>query len=398
MTIKTVKIKNIHLDNAEDSGSRAISIKISGGTIETPTRSLAASELMKLKNVRNNTDVPVSPFEAAEEPFPWKIFEGTLQYNHKTIKSMTDSDNGISKKRSNINSKISPLNNILGEGESQKLLKIIYPQTKLGEEYSIQDLQMLAEIQMYSKVDIIVLPETKSGCNLEEFKETIKEVEKFLSDFGNTKPIMPMIDIHCNLPNFENKLNYLYDSGFGMSGIVCHTYHSHVGLHILRSKANKFENFWIHGFGAFRNRRNSELYNPHAAQLWGIDSVGIGSNGGYPPKENSQNTESSVSERFETLRVYNGDDWGIYRLNESQITDSLCDCDGCKYYNRSESLKQNSLDVHEAFKSQEQNEIARKRIMDDSYKELIKEKKQVKKYYETEIGDLNQSRLLKWGL
>jgi hypothetical protein len=390
-----MKIKKILLNNVDDSGSRAISIKTSEGTIETPTRSLSNSELMKLKGIRNESEIPVSPFEAAEELFPWKIYESTLQYNRKIIGNMLNSKKGISDKKSNINSKISPINKLLGEGESKNLLKIIYPKIGATEEYSLMELQILADIQRLSNVDIIVLPETKANCNIDEFKNTINYISSFLEDVGNTKPIMPTIHINCSFNNFENKIDYLYDNNFMMSGIICHTYHGHAGLHILRSKAREFENFWIHGFGAYRNRRNNQLYNPHAAQIWGIDSVGMGSQGGGYPNQNNneENSSKEIPLNNEILRGYNSQDWGIHRVKADQIDTLLCDCEGCKYYNNSNIIKQNALDVHEAFKSFEQDELARKMILEDSYKELLKGKKQIKKYYESEIEDLSQSKL-----
>ena len=159
-------------------------------------------------------------------------------------------------------------------------------------------------------------------------------------------------------------------------------------MHVLRDKNREYENFWIHGFGAWRTRPNSQLYNPHAAQVWGIDSVGLGARGGGRRKPNNEKVFTT-----EILRGYNSEDWGMHRVNATKINELLCDCEGCKYYNSSSSLKQNALDVHEALKSFEQDEIARERILEGSYKELIKGKKQFKRYYEDEIGDINQSNL-----
>lgn len=244
-----MKIKKVHLDEADDTGSRAITIKTSEGTIETPTRSLSASELMKLKGIRNESEIPVSPFEAAEEPFPWQIYEGTLQYDRNTVDKMLNSSKGLSIKKTSINSKISPLNRLLGEGESKKLLKMIYPKVKANDEYSVQEIGMLAEIQHQANVDIIVLPEIKVGCKPDQFKNTINTVCKLLDDLGNKKPIMPVIHINCGYHDFENKINYIYDNNFMMAGIICHTYGVKAGLHVLRGKIRDFENLdtWIWG-------------------------------------------------------------------------------------------------------------------------------------------------------
>ncbi|UTB32038.1 MAG: hypothetical protein NKF70_11115 [Methanobacterium sp. ERen5] len=372
-------------------GSRAISIKTSEGIIETPTRSLSASELMKLKGIRNESEIPASPFDVADEPFPWQIYEGTIKYDRNTVDNMLNSSNGLSDKKSTINSKISPVNSLLGEGESKKLLKMIYPKVKADDTYTVQEIGMLAEIQYESNVDIIVLPEIKAGCKADQFKNSIKEVSKLLDNLGNKKPIMPVVHINCGYHEFENKINYIYDSGFGMAGIICHTYHVKAGLHVLRGKIRELENFWIHGFGAWRTRRNSQLYNPHAAQVWGIDSVGIGAQGGGRKKKDND-TQEAISQN-EILRGYNSEDWGMHRVNPTGIEDVLCDCEGCKHYHSSLKIKQNALDVHEALKSHEQSVIARERIIEGSYKDFIKGKKQIKDYYENEIGDINQSRL-----
>lgn len=118
--------------------------------------------------------------------------------------------------------------------------------------------------------------------------------------------------------------------------------------------------------------------------------------GGRRPSNNNTDQDNNANNEVlanERIRTYNSEDWGMLRVDASKINDLLCDCEGCKHYNNHNIIKQNALDVHEAFKSFEQDEIARERIIDGSYKELIKGKKQFKRYYEDEIGDINQKRL-----
>jgi len=402
---KNTKIKNIKVNNIDDTtNSRAISIKISKFRIETPNRSITSNELNKFKGLRNELKVPVSPFEAASEIFPWKIYESQFKFNKKIIHNMKSGVNGLSSKKSQVKSKINTINSLVDNKDSP-VLKIMYPQTIMGEDLSNNDLQLLMDIQRDSNLDIITIPEPTSGCSFEEFKDNLKYNIDFLDDFSNDKPIMPLINIKSNVERFSKKLDYVQGSGFGMVGIVCRVY-SHANLHYIRNNVDKYENFWFHGFDAYRNKNNSVMYNPHAAQLWGIDTVGLALRLGRPNNENISNVQSAqninnksssdssiINNKLNMLRVYDGNDWAIYKVDNSSVSDVLCDCDACKYISKSGEFSQNALDVHEAFASQKQNIIARKRIIEGDYKNFVLEKKQLKNYYEGEVGDLNQSSL-----
>lgn len=384
-----MRIKSINLDNV-DNRSRAITISTSGGKdIETPNRSIVKSEINKIKAMRNRTETPTSPFDVANEEFPWQVYQVDLDYGPKVRNNLLKFE-PFKKKSAAVKKDVNIPNKMLDENESKNLLKLIYP--KITREDVIEDKfkTMLMEIQVKAGVEVITIPEPVKGCSLDDFVNNLGVYINFLEDFGCNKPIMPIIDINSNNDRFEQKLDYLLDQhlnnkkDFSLMGISCRLYNNHPNLHSLRNYSDKFEHFWIHGFGAYRNKPSDSFYNPHAANIWGIDTVGITPQSGFNP--NSKKTNKSSDS---LLRVYTNDSWGIYKINQKSIHDYLCDCDGCSYFRRTSKDFQSALDVHELTKSHLEMTNSRTNIIEDDMLYLIKVKNDLRRYYSSTVGEIS---------
>lgn len=386
--VRILKIKSIKLDNV-DNRSRAITINTSGGNdIKTPNRSIVKSEINKIKGMRNRTDAPISPFDVANEKFPWQIYQVDLDYGAKVRNNLLKID-GLKRKSSSVKSDVSIPNKMLDDDESKNLLKLIYP--KLTKDDVLEDKfkTMLMEIQVKSGVDVITIPEPVKGCSFDDFVENIGVYINFLENIGCNKPIMPIIDTTSNNDRFEQKLDYLIDQylnnnkNFSLLGISCRIYGNNPNLHSLRNYSDRFEHFWIHGFGAYRNKAADTFYNPHAANIWGIDTVGITPQSGFNP-----NSKKSKKGSEPLLRIYTNNSWGIHKINEKSIHDYLCDCDGCSYFRRTSKDFQSALDVHELSKSHLEMVNSRINIVEDDMVSLIKDKNELKRYYSNNVGEI----------
>ena len=387
-----MKIKSIKLDNV-DNLSRAITINTSGGKdIKTPNRSIVKSEINKIKGMRNRTDAPISPFEVVNEDFPWQIYQVDLDYGTKVRDNLLKID-GLKKKSSSVKSDVGIPTKMLDDDESKNLLKLIYP--KITKEDVLEDKfkTMLMEIQVKSGVDVITIPEPVKGCSFDDFVENTKVYVDFLDDISCSKPVMPIIDVTSNNDRFEQKLDYLIDQhlnnkkNFSLIGISCRIYGNNPNLHSLRNYSDRFEHFWIHGFGAYRNKAADTFYNPHAANIWGIDTVGITPQSGFNP--NSKKSKESKKSSDSLLRIYTNDSWGIRKINVNSIHDYLCDCDGCSYFRRTSKDFQSALDVHELTKSHLEMVNSRTNIIEDDMVSLIKDKNELKRYYSNTVGEIS---------
>lgn len=123
-------------------------------------------------------------------------------------------------------------------------------------------------------------------------------------------------------------------------------------------------------------------------QFGGIDTVSLSPQSGFNP--NSMLNQGDNNSQNVLLRMYVGDSWGIHKEPLSKVENYLCDCDGCKYFRKTSDLDklQNSLDVHEAIQSQKQMNKSRVNILENDYKELVKEKKDFKDYYQNFVGEI----------
>ena len=386
--MRILKIKSIKLDNV-DNRSRAITITTSGGKdIKTPNRSIVKSEINKIKGMRNRTEAPPSPFEVANEKFPWQIYQVDLDYGVKVRNNLLKFD-GLKKKSSSVKSDIAIPNKMLDDEESKNLLKLIYPKITKDDVLEDKFKTMLMEIQLRAGVDVITIPEPVKGCSFDDFVENIGVHVNFLEDIGCNKPIMPLIDITSNNDRFEQKLDYLIDQhlnnekDFSLMGISCRLYGNNPNLHSLRNYSDRFEHFWIHGFGAYRNKPSDSFYNPHAANIWGIDTVGITPQSGFNP-----NSKKSKQSSDPLLRIYTNNSWGIHKINEKSIHDYLCDCDGCSYFKRTSKDFQSALDVHELTKSHLEMVNSRINIIEDDVVSLIKDKNELRRYYSNTVGEI----------
>ena len=383
-----MKIKSIKLDNV-DNRSRAITINTSGGKdIKTPNRSIVKSEINKIKGMRNRTDAPISPFEVVNEDFPWQIYQLDLDYGIKVRDNLLKVD-GLKKKSLYVESGVNIPNKMLDDSESKNLLKFIYPKTTKGNVLEDKFKTMLMEIQVKSGVDVITIPEPVNGCSLDDFVKNIGICINFLEDVGCSKPVMPIIDTNSDNDCFEQKLDYLINQhlnnkkNFSLMGISCRVYSNNPNLHSLRNYSDRFEHFWIHGFGAYRNKAADTFYNPHAANIWGIDTVGI-----TPQSGGNSNSKKSNNSSKPLLRVYTNDTWGIHKINEKCIHEYLCDCDGCSYFRRTSKDFQSALDVHELTKSHLEMVNSRTNIIEDDMVSLIKDKNELKRYYSNTVGEI----------
>lgn len=387
-----MKIKSIKLDDV-DNNSRAITINTSEKNIETPNRSIATSEINKFKGMRLKSDEPPSPFDVVEETFPWQIYQVPLEYGVK-VRTNLGRVNGLKTKINAVKSNVNIPNKMLEKHESENILKILYPKVNRKDKIDEVFMTSLMELECKAGLDIITVPEPSPGCSYEDFISNLKLVTSFLDDFGCTKPIMPMIDIKSNKSSFDKKINYLvdqhlnYNKDFNLLGVSCRVYGDEVNLHTLRSMSDKFEKFWIHGFGAYRNQPNKTFYNPHAATIWGIDTIGVTPQGKYIPGVTDQNNNSNAP-NFK-LRMYTEDSWGIYKGSKKFVEEHLCDCDGCNYFKKTSDVTklQNSLDVHELIQSHNQIVSSRQNIQEEDYLSLIKEKSDLKNYYADYIEDI----------
>lgn len=386
MEIKCIKVDNV------DENTRAITIKTSEKDIKTPNRSIADLEFNKLAGMRNRADEPTSPFDVVEEDFPWQIYQPKIEYKESVRRNILLKENGLSNKTSQVKSKVNAPNRTLNEDESKNLLKILFPQITKKDNIESKFMTALMEIEINAGLDVLTIPEPTPGCTFEEFVSNLKKVISFLDDYGNEIPIMPLIDAVSNGERFEKKLNYLQNQflnskkDFYMLGISCRVYRNHINLHTLRDSADKLEKFWIHGFGAYRNQANVTFYNPHAATIWGIDTVGVTPQGGYFPGINDINNGSGGTD--EKLRMYTEDSWGIHKGSKEFIKEHLCGCDGCKYYGKTSEDLQVSLDVHELIKSHEQIVNSRQNIKENNYMDLIKGKQDFTSYYKDNVKDI----------
>ena len=386
--MRILKIKSIKLDNVNNR-SRAITINTSGGKdIITPNRSIVKSEINKIKGMRNRTDIPPSPFDVSTEKFPWQIYQVDFDYGNKVRTNMLKLD-GLKKKALSLKSGVNIPNAMLDEYESNNIIKLIYPKIPQDDVLDNKFKTMLMEIQVTAGVDVITIPEPVKGCSLDDFIKNIGECTNFLEEMGCIIPIMPIIDIHSNNERFEKKLDYLINQHinnkkeFGLMGISCRVYGNNHNLHSLRNYSDKLENFWIHGFGAYRNKPLDNFYNPHASNLWGIDTVGISPQSGFNP-----NSKKSKKSSDSLLRVYINNTWGIQKINKKTINDYLCDCNGCSYFKRTSKDLQSALDVHELTKSHLEMVNSRTNIIENDMISLIKDKKELKHYYSNNVGEI----------
>ena len=387
-----MKIKSIKVDNVDNS-SRAITIKTSEKNIETPNRCIVTSEINKIKGMRIRADAPPGPLDVVNEDFPWQIYQAPLDYGSKVRKNISKI-NGLRNKIGTVRSTMNIPKNMLEDDEYKNILKLIYPKITQKDNIDAPFMTALMEIQLKSGADIIVIPEPYINSSYDDFVNNLKKAVKFLDDCDNKKPIMPIIDIKTNKDRFDNKLNYISEQhfnpkkDFGLLGISCRVYGSQFNLHTLRNMSDKFEKFWIHGFGAYRNQAKKTFYNPHAVTIWGIDTVGVTPQGRYIPGVTDVN---NVNEKGEVkLRLYTEDSWGIHKGLQSFVENHLCDCDGCDYFRRTTNPNnlQNSLDVHEIIQSHNQIVNSRRNIQENDYLSLVKEKKDFKEYYLSSVGDI----------
>lgn len=388
MEIKSIKVDNI------DNNTRAITIKTSEEKIETPNRCISTSEINKIKGMRNRADAPPNPFDVADETFPWQIYQTPLDYGIK-VRNNLAKINGMKNKINNVKTNVNIPKNMLEENEAKNILKLIYPKITQKDKIEPRYMTALMEIQLKAGVDVIVIPEPYTNATYEDFVDNLNIGIKFLEGLGNKKPIMPIIDIKTNKNRFDNKLNYILEQhinpkkDFGLLGISCRVYGSEFNLHTLRNLSDKFEKFWIHGFGAYRNQAKKTFYNPHAVTIWGIDTVSTSPQGRHIPGVTDRNNTSSDGSI--KLRLYTEDSWGIHKGSQTFIENHLCDCDGCDYYRRTTNPEklQNSLDVHEIIQSHNQMKNSRTNIKEDDYLTLVKEKRDFKEYYESTVEDIN---------
>lgn len=386
-----MEIKNIKLDNVDEK-TRAITIKTSENDIETPNRAISTSEINKIKGMRNRTDKPPGPMDVAEEEFNWQIYQTPLEYTPKVRKTLSGV-NGLRNKINAVRSNINIPKNMLEEDESKKILKLIYPKITQKDKISVPYMTALMEIQFKAGVDVIVIPEPYNNPTYEDFIHNIENSTKILEEFGNIKPIMPIIGIKTNKDRFVNKLKYILDQHlnprkeFGLLGISCKVYGSNLNLHLLRDMSDEFEKFWIHGFDAFRNQANKTFYNPHAATIWGIDTVGVTPQGRYIPGVTDINSYSTQEMK---LRMYTEDSWGIHKGSQTFVENHLCNCDGCDYYKKTTDIDklQNSLDVHEIIQSHNEIVNSRQNIEENEYLRLVRDKPDFHEYYESSVGDI----------
>lgn len=387
-----MKIKSIKVDNVDNS-SRAITIKTSEKNIETPNRCIVTSEINKIKGMRIRADAPPGLLDVVNEDFPWQIYQAPLDYGSKVRKNISKI-NGLRNKIGTVRSTMNIPKNMLEDDEYKNILKLIYPKITQKDNIDAPFMTALMEIQLKSGADIIVIPEPYINSSYDDFVNNLKNAVKFLDDCDNEKPIMPIIDIKTNKDRFDNKLKYISEQylnpkkDFGLLGISCRVYGSQFNLHTLRNMSDKFEKFWIHGFGAYRNQAKKTFYNPHAVTIWGIDTVGVTPQGRYIPGVTDVN---NVNEKGEVkLRLYTEDSWGIHKGLQSFVENHLCDCDGCDYFRRTTNPNnlQNSLDVHEIIQSHNQIVNSRRNIQENDYLSLVKEKKDFKEYYLSSVGDI----------
>lgn len=391
LLVINMEIKNIKLDNIDDN-SRAVTIKTSGKNIITPNKSITSSEINKIKSMRLKSDEPPSPFDVADEKFPWQIYQVDMEYKEKIRKNIAQNYDGLNKKISNIKSRVNIINKMLTDEENKNIIKILYPKTVRNDIIPSEFMTALIELEVKIGVDVITIPEPTPGCSFDMFERNLKNVSRFLDDLGNTKPLMPIIDSKSNADRFNDKLNFIrdqflnYNKNFGLMGIASRVFSSHINLHKLRNDSDKFEHFWIHGFGAYRNSPSRIFYNPHACTLWGIDTVGVTPQRGFPQINKNNSNFTNVKK----LRIYDKDSWGIYKEPKEFIDKNLCDCEGCNYYRKSSKFEklQSSLDVHEIIQSYNQITKSRRNIQENDYINLIKQKKYFKNYYEDSIKDI----------
>lgn len=385
MEIKCIKVNNV------DNNVRAITIKTSERDIKTPNRSIGDLEFNKLKGMRNNSDEPASPFDVVEEAFPWQIYQPKIEYKEQVRRNIFLNENGLRNKSSQVKTKVNAPSRMLDEDESKNLLKILFPRITKKDVIDSKFMTALMEIEMNAGLDVLTIPEPSLGCTYEDFKSNIENVISFLDEYGNEKPVMPLIDTGSNGERFEKKFNYIKDQflnskkDFSMLGVSCRVYREHINLHTLRDSSDVLEKFWVHGFGAYRNQPNSTFYNPHAAAIWGIDTVGVTPQGGYYPGINDMNNSMNKDEK---LRMYTEDSWGVHKGSKQFISQHLCDCDGCKYYRKTTEDLQVSLDVHELIKSHEQIVNSRQNIEENQYLKLVKEKDDFTNYYNDNVKDI----------
>jgi len=381
----------------DDTGVKSLEIKFSHKLkIQTPTRAINSSEIAKIKAVRNLSTEPISPFEAAEEEFPWKIYEIPKEFSSDVIKKLRETGKGLENKRSQINREI---NQLVGVSQADELFKILYIKRESKHQvFNESDLLMMAEIQHRAKVDAIVVPESKVGMNPEAFEKELKMVDKFLERLGNEKIVIPLIypDKELAKPiEFQQKLNTLLDLGYRVIGIQTHTFSLNPNLYLLREFSKKNPEIWIHNFGTWKHARGGYAYLPHIATVFGIDSVGILSRPFIPSNPSEDSDSKKEKQQISSkLLVYNPEDWGIYpeKVIQKMPTSRW------PYFKKSlmevkeDSDKAKVYAVHEAYSAQLEMADSAKAIKKGEFRELLFEKGQVKKELVNKFGLLIYTR------
>lgn len=304
MKIEKITIRSMEYDD-HHLGPRALTIKTSKRTIETPTRSIISSE------ARYHAGTSLS-----YEPLENEIFEYVKNHTPETVQSLASRNGPMAEETAKLRS--------LGDRYSDQV-RLSYPRFNRVSGLSMEELRAVVDSAIFAEYDLIPIPDMspgEGGTLRPEFAKSIGKLREYVEEKG-ARVAVPYIDM-ANPPDvFKEKVALLLATEFDVIGLV------------YRNPEKNYANFthvnslsdrkvWFHasGVGRYWKRIASQ---PHLPQRFGIDTVGIdaplgGGNGDAAPKPP------------ETVRRYDARALGLWTKEEAQQlhgNDLGCKCPIC---------------------------------------------------------------------
>ena len=372
--MSTISVKLIDTEELRPGIARRCKVKIKGmDTFHTPNRGIVTSEANKHINITSKRVLNL--------PLENPIFELV----HDFGKNLSQ----LHKRNGPYSNALTKINNFVRKFSGGMLI-LFYPRWRSEMTPSEKDLEYLADLQIYSELNYITLPECSRGMPYNDFTKQLQiySIKIENESVTNTeKIVIPRISIKDkDEENFKKKFDYIIerDTEFPICLIEYAPYADFIANYDHIAK-NCPENTLLHMFSTQRKHKGfvNAFSILHWLQTKGLDTFTV-----FQPHKGGGSPDISK------IPLLKGDDLRFIECGAGEQQQIRCYCDYCQglsvaevintdglvyhgenKYGRSYSKAQSALRLHEIYLGTKEFENSQERIKGHDLTEYLKEKK-----------------------
>jgi len=253
---------------------------------------------------------------------------------------------------------------------------------------SAEDLRTLLDLQYFADMDVVTVQQS-AEMSPEDFASLLKFAERWLSQKGIDKPLMPIVQASETLREFELFAAPILKRKFALMGVDMRGGFHYYTLRAIEKIKKKDPGVWIHALQVPPKIRFARHLLPSSQGMlmpyFGVDSF---SRWVVPPPP--------VPLTKDKINVFDKSGWGVFKRKEwTQLHGKklTCTCPMCKgqnlegFYTGKVLTVLGRSKIHDHYAQQDELKKASESIRKREYTTLIKKKK----YANLFVGELKKS-------